>query len=122
MAWTHALDPVALNLGFFQIRWYGVMWVIAFFLVQYFLKKAVKDGELDLTVKQIEDIMLWLTVSIVVGARLFYVLFYNLSFYLTNPLKIFAVWQGGLSFHGGLVGVILAVWWVCKKYEINFWK
>ncbi|MAF34438.1 prolipoprotein diacylglyceryl transferase [Candidatus Woesearchaeota archaeon] len=122
MAWTHALDPVALNLGFFQIRWYGVMWVLAFFIVQYFLKKAVKDKELDLTPKQVEDVMLWLTLSIVVGARLFYVIFYNLSYYISNPLKVAAVWQGGLSFHGGLVGAILATWWVCKKYDIRFWK
>ncbi|MBI4144567.1 prolipoprotein diacylglyceryl transferase [Candidatus Woesearchaeota archaeon] len=122
MTWTHNLNPVALDIGFFQIRWYGIMYVIGYLLVSYWLNKAAKEQTISIDKKATEDILFWLTIAIVAGARLGYVLFYNLSHYVNNPLSIIAVWQGGMSFHGGLAGGIIATYIMSKKHKTGFFK
>lgn len=116
------IDPVIVKVGPLAIRWYGVMYVIGFalsyVLVKYQLKKEEKlQKQVDL-----DNLYLYLIAGLVLGARLGYVLFYNLSYYLQNPLDIIATWQGGMSFHGGLIGVVVAGLIFTLRNKIDFWQ
>ena len=117
----HNLNPVLLELGPLQIRYYGLFYalgfVIAYFLISYLAKKKA----LPINKDDVADFLVYMVVGVVSGARLIYVLFYNMSFYIHNPLEIFAVWHGGLSFHGGLLGAIVATYLFCKRKKIEFY-
>lgn len=116
MTW---IDPIALRLGPLAVHWYGIMYALGFVAgYSYFLFLA-KKKYLKLEAQQIDTFMLYAFLGIVVGGRLGYILFYNLQYYLENPIKMLAVWDGGLSFHGGLVGVVLLGIYFCKKNKIN---
>lgn len=104
------IDPVLIHIGPLQIRWYGLMYVIGFLLAYFILLKTSQRKGHNLTKQDIGDFLGYCIAGVIVGARLGYCVFYNLSFYLHNPLKAFAVWEGGMSFHGGLIGVFAAVW------------
>jgi phosphatidylglycerol---prolipoprotein diacylglyceryl transferase len=113
---VHNLNPDIISFGNIAIKWYGVFYVIGFaFAIWYFRKFSNLDKE------DVYDFFTYLIIGAIGGARLFYVAVYNLSFYLSNPLKIFAVWEGGMSFHGGLLGAFLIGWWFCKKKDISFY-
>jgi phosphatidylglycerol:prolipoprotein diacylglycerol transferase len=104
-----AIDPVAIEIGPLAIRWYGLAWVAGLLLGwQYCLRLTARSPE-RIARAQIHDFLFWAVISVIVGGRLGYVLFYRPGFYLTNPLEIFAVWHGGMSFHGGFLGVIVAI-------------
>jgi len=115
----HNINPVLLNLGPFEIRYYGLIFVLGFLIGYFLLVYLAKQRKLDLTKDDLSDLLLYLLIGIVAGARLFYILFYNLKFYLSSPLDIFAFWHGGMSFHGGLAGGMIAVFLFCKKKKIN---
>ena len=104
------ISPVAFSVFGLDIRWYALAYVAAFvigyFLLRYFMGK--NDSQIKLNKKQLDDLFTALILGVIIGGRLGYVLFYNLSFFLSHPLEIFAVWHGGMSFHGGLIGVIVA--------------
>ncbi|HLC66058.1 MAG TPA: prolipoprotein diacylglyceryl transferase [Candidatus Nanoarchaeia archaeon] len=121
MPFTSTIDPVLLQLGPLQIRYYGIAYVLGFLLMWWWLRRAANKGMIRLTTQQIEDIVFWLMVGVVVGARLGHVLFWNLPYFLANPLKIFAVWEGGMAFHGGLIGIVLAGWLWCRKHSFSFY-
>jgi len=120
MVFYHNLNPILLDLGPLQIRWYGIMYVIAFVITYFYLKWASDKGKIKLTISEIESFLAWIIVGMLIGARVFEVLFYNLPYYLNSPLKVFAIWQGGLSFHGGLVGIIIVSLIYCYHKKINF--
>jgi phosphatidylglycerol:prolipoprotein diacylglycerol transferase len=112
-------NPVMVQIGPLQIHWYGVMYAIAFVLAYLYLHNSKHGKSLPLTSDQ-KDLFLALAIGgVLVGGRLGYVLFYNLPYYLQNPLKIFAVWEGGMSFHGGLLAVAAITIWFSKKYKIG---
>ncbi|MEE9525849.1 MAG: prolipoprotein diacylglyceryl transferase [Candidatus Woesearchaeota archaeon] len=117
---THNLNPVLFSIGPLQIRWYGLVYIIGFLLVYYVLNK--KRKELNLEKKDVENFSLYIILAVVIGARLFEVLIWNPGYYFQNPLKIFAVWEGGMAFHGGLLGVMLVVYYYVKKHKIPFLK
>ena len=119
MAFYHNIDPILLTLGPLQIRWYGIMYVLSFLFVYWYVKKSAKQGKIKLTEEQIDNSMLWLTISLITGARLFDVIFWDFAAFVQQPLKIFAIWEGGLSFHGGLFGIIITTYFLCKKYKIK---
>jgi len=105
-------DPVFIDLGFLQIRWYGMAYLAGIMLGWLYLLRLCRekywpDG-IPMNREDIEDLMVWSIVGIVIGGRLGYVLFYQPDFFLANPMEIFAVWHGGMSFHGGLLGVVTA--------------
>lgn len=105
-----SFDPVMISIGPLQFRWYGMMYVfgvVAGWLLGRY--RATKPWN-RMTRKSVDDFISWAVVGVVLGGRLGYVFFYNASYYLAHPLEIFAVWQGGMSFHGGLIGVILVCW------------
>jgi phosphatidylglycerol---prolipoprotein diacylglyceryl transferase len=114
------IDPVLIAIGPLQIRWYGLMYIMGFFfsylLVRYQLNR---QKEPLLSKDQVLDLYFYLILGLIIGARLGYVIFYNLSAYLKNPLELLAVWHGGMSFHGGFLGVLLAAWWFCRKNGIS---
>src|SRR5574341_446392 len=117
---THAINPTILQLGPLEIRWYGLMYVLAFFVTYYYIKSAIKNGKLNITDKELDN---WLgtgVVLMILGARLFYALFYNPTYFISAPWKILFVWEGGLSFHGGFLGVAAATLWFARKKNIPF--
>src|SRR3989344_9158447 len=118
----HNINPVLLKIGPFEIRYYGIIFVLGFVIAYFMLIHLAKKRELRLTKDDISDFLLYEIIGVVLGARLFYVLIYNLKFYLANPLNIFAVWQGGLSFHGGLLGAVIAGILFCRKKKIDFYE
>ncbi len=112
------IDPIVFQIGFFSLRWYSLAYIFgiigAWFLAR---KMSMAKGSL-FTVLKIDDFLVWATAGIILGGRLGYVLFYNAAYYFEFPLKIFALWQGGMSFHGGLLGVIIATLLFAKKRKI----
>ena len=99
-------DPVALQLGPVAVHWYGLMYLVGFALVWLLGRWRINAGKADLTLRDLEDLIFYCVLGVVVGGRLGYALFYKPSEYLANPIELLYVWQGGMSFHGGLLGVI----------------
>ena len=103
------IDPVAIQIGPFALRWYALAYVVSILLGWRYARALVARNESPLTPKMLDDFVGWAVLGIVLGGRIGYVVFYNPGYYLENPLQIFALWQGGMSFHGGLIGVISAM-------------
>jgi phosphatidylglycerol:prolipoprotein diacylglycerol transferase len=115
-------DPIALQIGPIALRWYALAYVggiIAGWKLSLRLLRLYNPKTLTITAAQIDDFILWLTLGIIVGGRLGYVGFYQLDFFLDNPAAILKTWQGGMSFHGGLLGVVIAVLGFCRWHRIN---
>ena len=115
------LDPVAIEIFTFELRWYSLAYIFGVILGWVYIKKIVKDPEVE---KNFNDLISGIILGIIIGGRLGYVLFYNPIYYLNNPFQIFMIWQGGMSFHGGLVGVVISTILFGKKKKliiINFW-
>ena len=102
------INPVAVHLGPLEVHWYGLMYLIGIFGGWFLLVRRTRKPEVDWTPNQIGDIAFYVAIGIVLGGRLGYVLFYNLEYYAAHPLRILYVWDGGMSFHGGLIGVLIA--------------
>jgi len=108
-------DPVAFQILFLEIRWYSLAYIIGIILGWlYCKKKLIQDRELSIL---FDDFVTYLIIGIILGGRLGYVLFYNLEYYLKHPSEIFMVWNGGMSFHGGLIGVVIAAHLFSKKQK-----
>lgn len=119
--WIDNLNPAILSLGPLEIRWYGLIYVLGFFLAVWWLFYLKKKNRLDLSKDQIWDFMFYLMLGVLIGSRLFEV-FWEPHYYLSNPLNFFKFWQGGMSFHGGLAGIIIAALIYCRKRRLEFWK
>lgn len=115
------IDPVFLRLGPLEFRWYGLMYIIGFAVAYVVIQAGARRSKLPLSRDDVADLVFTVAMGIIVGGRTGYILFYNLSYYLTNPLKLFAVWEGGMSFHGGLTGGILAGLYFVRKRNLPFW-
>ena len=124
----HNFDPVLIDLGFFQIRWYSVAYILGILIGWVYANNIIKltsnnkHDFMQVTTKQFDDLIIYLIIGIIVGGRLGYVIFYNLDYYSQNLLEIFKLWQGGMSFHGGLLGVVISTFVFSKKTQINFFK
>lgn len=108
-------DPVAVQLGPVAIHWYGLMYLLAFVLVWLLGKRRIAQGKTDLNLRDLEDIIFYGVLGVVIGGRLGYTLFYKTDYYLSHPLEILYIWEGGMAFHGGLVGVIVAMLYFAHK-------
>jgi len=104
------IDPVFFEIGPLQLRWYGLMYIIGFVCAYFALMHLSRRENYDINKKEIEDLLAYGVVGLIVGARLGYCLFYNFGYYLSHPLKCLAIWEGGMSFHGGLIGLVLGGW------------
>ena len=111
-------DPVAFSLGPVAVRWYGLMYLVAF--VQFILlgRYRIRTRPGFITVAQLDDLLFYGMLGVIVGGRLGQVLFYEPGYYLANPLEIFAVWKGGMAFHGGFLGVLVAMGLWSRKHHI----
>ena len=110
-------DPVAFQIISLEIRWYSLAYIIGIILGwAYCKKKLIKDRQV---LSLFDDFVTYLIIGVILGGRLGYVLFYNLKYYLENPLEILMVWNGGMSFHGGIIGVIIATQLFSNKYKVN---
>lgn len=118
----HSIDPVLLSIGPFEIRYYGLFYVLGFVIAYFLLNYLAKKKEISLSKEDIADFLLYVIVGVVLGARIFYVFIYNLPYYLTNPLEIVAVWHGGLSFHGAFIGAVIAIFYFCKRKNVDFYE
>jgi len=116
-----SLDPEIVRIGPVAVRWYGLMYLIGFASSYVLVRREIKKRSLALDREFIDSLYTSLILGLLIGARLGYVLFYDLSVYLSHPLDIFAVWKGGMSFHGGLIGSVIAGVWCCKKYKTDPW-
>ena len=120
--YTHNLDPVFIDFGFVVIRWYSLAYIFGIILGWWLGKKIiihiVKDINLKFNIKEFDDLITYLVISIIIGGRLGYVIFYNLGYYLANPFDIIKVWEGGMSFHGALLGIIIGTYLFSKKKSV----
>jgi phosphatidylglycerol---prolipoprotein diacylglyceryl transferase len=112
------IDPVLFRIGPLAVRWYGLMYLGGFLAAYGIIRYLVKLRKLPLSSEGVSDLLFYCVLGVVAGGRLGYSLFYNPGYYLGHPLEIFAVWQGGMSFHGGLIGVIVAALVFCKRRQL----
>lgn len=115
-----SIDPVAFRVGPLAVRWYGIAYVLGFIAAYAILKRLAVRKVLPIGREGAGDLLSWIVVGVVLGGRLGYVLFYNLPYFAAHPLKIVAVWEGGMSFHGGLLGVVVAAWLFALKRSVSF--
>lgn len=114
------IDPVFLRVGPLEFRWYGLMYILAFTAAYFLILAGARRKGLPLTRDDAADLIFTLAVGVILGGRSGYILFYNLAYYVSHPLKVFAVWEGGMSFHGGLTGAVLAALYFTRKKKIGF--
>jgi phosphatidylglycerol:prolipoprotein diacylglycerol transferase len=114
------IDPVFLRIGPLSFRWYGLMYAVSFVAAIFLVRAAAAKKRLKLTKDQVSDLILYAALGVILGGRLGYILFYNFNFYLSNPAKLIAVWEGGMSFHGGFLGVITAGYLFCRSRKLPF--
>lgn len=122
MALVHpGFDPIAVSIGPLAIRWYGLMYLAAFGIAYGLGRLRIARGRSGrVTVEVLDDLLFFAVLGVILGGRLGYVLFYKPGYYLSHPAEILAVWQGGMAFHGGFLGVLLAVWWVARKHRFRW--
>jgi phosphatidylglycerol---prolipoprotein diacylglyceryl transferase len=113
------IDPVAVPLpGPLDVRWYGLMYLVSFTIAYFLLRRLARDGFLKLDPDAVADLITALVLGVLLGARIGYILFYDFASFAANPLRILRVWEGGLSFHGGLLGVLVASYWFVRKHRV----
>jgi phosphatidylglycerol---prolipoprotein diacylglyceryl transferase len=117
-------DPVAIAIGPIAIRWYALAYIVGIVLGWLYARSLLKTerlwgGPVPMTLVQLDDFILWVTVGIILGGRTGYVLFYNLAFFVQHPAEIFELWKGGMSFHGGFLGCVAAVIWFARANKVS---
>lgn len=115
------LNPIAIAIGPIQIRWYSLAYIAGILFTMFWLKKCNKNNQI-MSNEAYDDWLFWAVISIILGGRIGYVLFYHSIYFFKHPLEIFAIWQGGMSFHGGLIGAICGMYFFARKYKIDFLK
>jgi phosphatidylglycerol---prolipoprotein diacylglyceryl transferase len=116
------IDPVIFHYGPLQVRWYGLMYLLGFTGTWFLVRHQIRKFRLERLGHHFENLNFFLILSLIVGARLGYVIFYNPGYYIAHPLEILSIWQGGLSFHGGLLGLVLTGYLYCRAHELDFWQ
>ena len=118
----HNIDPEIFRIGPIVLRWYSLSYVAALLFGWWWMARYTKTRKTPYTRPQIDDFAFYALIGVFLGGRIGYVLFYNLSDYLARPLDILKIWEGGMSFHGGLLGVIAAVFYITRKHKINIFS
>ena len=120
--YIHNLNPVLLDFGFIAIRWYSLAYIFGILIGWWFGKKLInhvlKNFDLKFNIKDFDDFISYVIISMILGGRVGYIIFYNLEYYLSNPLDIIKVWEGGMSFHGALIGIIFGTYFFSLKKNI----
>ena len=119
IAWSDlGLSPIALDLGFFELRWYSLAYLAGIFIGYWYMLKLLKQPGAPMARRHADDLVFYAAVGVILGGRLGYVLFYNPGFYLANPLDILKLWDGGMSFHGGLLGTVAGILYLSWKQKL----
>jgi phosphatidylglycerol---prolipoprotein diacylglyceryl transferase len=118
--WIHDLNPVLLEILGLEIRYYGLVYVLGFLFAIWWMQRYRR--EIGLNKEEVYDFIFYMMLGLIIGSRLFHVLFWDFSYYFSQPWKIFYLWEGGMAFHGGLVGSVVVAWWYCKIKKISFLK
>lgn len=116
------IDPIALDLGKVQVHWYGLMYLIGFAGTWIIGKQKAQQAGSPVTPEAVEDLVYYGALGVVLGGRIGYVLFYKFSQFLGDPMMLFKIWQGGMSFHGGMLGVFVAMWLFAKKQRCTMFE
>lgn len=116
------IDPVAIAIGPVKIHWYGLMYLIAFYGAWWLGIRRTRLAHVRFTPQQVGDLIFYGALGVILGGRIGYVLFYNLPRFVDDPLMILRIWEGGMSFHGGLLGVIVAMWWFARRTGFSFYE
>lgn len=115
-----SIDPILISLGFLDIRWYSLSYIFTFIFGSILIKKLNKKSLNNLSDIQIDKFFVWAVLGVIIGGRVGYVLFYQLQLFFLDPLYIFQIWKGGMSFHGGLIGMIFAIYIFAKQNNLSF--
>jgi phosphatidylglycerol:prolipoprotein diacylglycerol transferase len=115
-------DPVAISIGPLAIRWYGLMYLVAFGLLWWLGRRRIAQGAAPVTREQFDDLIFLGVLGTLLGGRLGYVLFYKPAYYFSHPLEIVAIWQGGMAFHGAFLGVLAAVAFYAWRHRLDWWR
>ena len=115
-----SIDPILISLGFLDIRWYSLSYIFTFIFGSILIKKLNKKSLNNLSDIEIDKFFVWAVLGVIIGGRVGYVLFYQLKLFFLDPLYIFQIWKGGMSFHGGLIGMILAIYLFAKQNNLSF--
>jgi phosphatidylglycerol:prolipoprotein diacylglycerol transferase len=119
--WTDLhLSPVALDLGFFQLKWYSLAYLAGIFAAYFYMLKLIDQPGAPLARRHADDLVFYSSLGVILGGRLGYVLFYNLGYYVAHPADIFKLWDGGMSFHGGVIGTSLGIIYLARKNGLNW--
>ncbi|WXL25423.1 prolipoprotein diacylglyceryl transferase [Ectopseudomonas mendocina] len=116
------IDPVAVSLGPLQIHWYGLMYLVGIGGAWLLASRRLARFDPTWNKEKLSDLVFWVALGVILGGRLGYVLFYDLAAYIAEPAKVFRIWEGGMSFHGGLIGVLLASWLFAKRNNKGFFE
>jgi phosphatidylglycerol:prolipoprotein diacylglycerol transferase len=116
----HALNPILVELGPLQIRWYGVMWALSFLTLYWYVRKSARERLIALNDEDIDWLMVWLVMGTLLGARIFEVFVWEPEYFFANPGEILKIWHGGLSFHGGFLGGLIAGYLFARKRKVSF--
>ncbi len=116
------IDPIIFSLGFIKIRWYGLMYVIGFMFAWWLAKRRSQRADSPISSVQVDDLVFYGMLGVIVGGRVGYALVYGFEQLTSDPLHLFKITEGGMSFHGGLVGVIIAMWLYGRKLGISIWR
>ena len=116
------IDPTIFRLGPLQVRWYGLMYVLGFLAAYHLVRHQIRKFDLRQLADHFEDLNFVLLLGMILGGRLGYVLFYNFPYYLAHPGEIIATWQGGMSFHGALIGILFGGLLFCRRRGLDFWQ
>jgi len=121
IAWTDLhLSPVALDLGFFQLRWYSLAYLAGIFLGYWYMLRLLRQPGAPMARRHADDLVFYAAVGVILGGRIGYVLFYRPGYYLENPLEIVKLWDGGMSFHGGVIGTSLGILYLAWKHKLQW--
>ena len=116
------IDPVALSLGPLKVHWYGLMYLAGFIGAWFYGTQRTKRADLNWTRKQVEDVIFYGAMGVILGGRLGYTLFYGFSGFLENPFSLLYIWQGGMSYHGGMLGVFVGLYLFGRKNSMSFFQ
>ena len=115
-----SIDPIAFSVGPLAVRWYGLMYLAGFAAGWWLGVRRIARGQAPITRAQLDDLLFLIVLGVILGGRLGYVLFYKPGYYAAHPLEIFYIWQGGMSFHGGLLGVMLAMVFAARRHGVDW--
>ena len=115
----HNLDPILFDFGFIAIRWYSLAYIfgiiIGWWLGKRIIRHILKNNNLKFNIEEFDSLISYIIISLIIGGRLGYIIFYNFEYYVSHPLNIFKVWEGGMSFHGAMIGIIVGTFLFSKK-------